>query len=210
MASSEGVVSPHLPQHVAIIMDGNGRWAQAQGLSRVEGHKQGAKRLREVISWAKDEGVKQVSLYAFSTENWRRPKLEIAALMTLITTLLPLEVPKMNEKGERLLTLGDISRFSWLPRQALQRAVAATANNTAIDVILCLNYGGQQEIVDAVRHFCETWDNEADKEKALASLTPEILNSYMQRKDILPVDMLIRTGGEKRISNFYLWDAGYA
>jgi len=210
MADHEGIVAPRIPQHLAIIMDGNGRWAKAQGLPRVEGHRQGAKRLRDVIGWAKDEGVRQVSLYAFSTENWKRPKLEVAALMTLIATLLPLEVPKMNEKGARLLTLGDISKFPWLARKALQKAVDATASNTSIDVILCLNYGGQQEITDAVRLFCASWDNEADKKQKIADLTPEILYSFMQRDDILPVDLLIRTGGEKRISNFHLWDAAYA
>ncbi|MDX8383245.1 MAG: polyprenyl diphosphate synthase [Ghiorsea sp.] len=210
MTPASDVVDVRVPKHVAIVMDGNGRWAKAQGMSRVEGHKQGAKRLRDVITWAKDAKVKQVSLYAFSTENWKRPKLEVAALMALIATLLPLEVPKMNEKGARLLILGDISPFPWLARRALQKAVEATADNRNIDVILCLNYGGQQEIVDAVRNFCVTWHNEQDKEAALADLTPEKLYTYMNRDKILPVDLLIRTGGEKRISNFHLWDAAYA
>ena len=151
MSSPEGLSLQHVAKHVAIIMDGNGRWAKAQGLSRLEGHKQGAKRLHDVIQWAKDAGVKQVSLYAFSTENWKRPKLEIAGLMTLLATLLPLEVPKMQEKGARLLILGDISKFPWLARRALNKAVQATKNNTEVDVILCLNYGGQQEIVDGIK-----------------------------------------------------------
>ncbi|MDX8388547.1 MAG: polyprenyl diphosphate synthase [Ghiorsea sp.] len=210
MSSSEGLPMQRVPQHVAIIMDGNGRWAEAQGLTRIEGHKQGAKRVRDVIQWALDAGVKQVSLFAFSTENWKRPKLEVAALMTLMATLLPLEIPKMQEKNARLLILGDISKLPWLARKALQKACKATKDNTAIDVILCLNYGGQQEIVESVRGFCASWDNEQDKKKALKDLTPEKLYSFMQRDDILPVDLLIRTGGEKRISNFHLWDAAYA
>ena len=210
MSSSEDQINQRVPQHVAIIMDGNGRWAKAQGLSRLEGHKQGAKRLRDVIRWARDAGVKQVSLYAFSTENWKRPKMEIAGLMTLMATMLPLEIPKMIEEGARLLVLGDITKLPWLARQALKKAVNATKDNTSVDVILCLNYGGQQEIVEAVKRFCASFQTEDEKNKALAELTPEVLQTYLGREDILPVDLLIRTGGEKRISNFHLWDAAYA
>ena len=210
MSSPEDQTSQRVPQHVAIIMDGNGRWAKAQGLSRLEGHKQGAKRLRDVIRWARDAGVRQVSLYAFSTENWKRPKLEIAGLMTLMATMLPLEIPKMMEEDARLLTLGDLSRLPWLARKALQRAVKATQDNTSVDVILCLNYGGHQEIVEGIKKFCATFTNEEEKQKALASLTDETFYAFLGREDVLPVDLLIRTGGEKRISNFHLWDAAYA
>ncbi len=210
MSSSEDQLNQHVPQHVAIIMDGNGRWAKAQGLSRLEGHKQGAKRLRDVIQWALDAGIKQVSLYGFSTENWKRPKLEVAGLMTLLATILPLEISRMQDKDVRFLTLGDTSKFPWLARKALEKAKNATAKNTTMDLILCLNYGGQQEIVDGVRRFCLSWDEAEDKAKTLAELSPEILYSFMQRDGVLPVDLLIRTGGEKRISNFHLWDAAYA
>lgn len=210
MSSSEDQANQRVPQHVAIIMDGNGRWAKAQGLSRLEGHKQGAKRLRDVIRWARDAGVKQVSLYAFSTENWKRPKLEIAGLMTLMATMLPLEIPKMIEENARMLVLGDISKLPWLARKALNRAVESTKNNTSVDVILCLNYGGQQEIVEAAKHLFASFDDEKDRTEAFAKLSPETLYAHMGREDILPVDLLIRTGGEKRISNFHLWDAAYA
>lgn len=210
MSSAEGKELQHVPRHVAIIMDGNGRWAKAQGLPRLEGHRQGAKRVRDVIAWAMDAGVKQVSLFAFSTENWKRPKHEVAALMTLMATLLPLEIPAMKEKNARLLTLGDLSKLPWIARKALEKACKETAANVGIDVILCINYGGQQEIVDAVRRFCMSWDSESEKEQALSELTPEMLYSFMGRDKVLPVDLLIRTGGEKRISNFHLWDAAYA
>lgn len=210
MSSSEGLSNQRVPKHVAIIMDGNGRWAKAQGLPRIEGHKRGAKRVRDVIEWASDAGVKQVSLFAFSTENWNRPKMEVAALMTLMATLLPLEVPRMQERGARLLTLGDTSKLPWIARKALERACKATENNTTIDVVLCLNYGGQQEIVEAVKRFCNSWDNESDKRKALSNLDSDTFYTFMHREDVLPVDLLIRTGGEKRISNFHLWDAAYA
>jgi len=199
-----------LPQHVAIIMDGNGRWAKAQGKPRVDGHKKGAGRVRKVIEWAADAGVKQVSLYAFSTENWKRPKLEVSALMTLMATLLPLEIARMNERGARLLTLGDISKLPWLARKALQKTCDATKNNSNIDVILCLNYGGQQEILEGVKRFCASWHDKASKAEALANLNEESLRSWLGRDHILPVDLLIRTGGERRISNFHLWDAAYA
>jgi len=210
MSSAEGSSMLKVPQHVAIIMDGNGRWAKAQGLSRLEGHKQGAKRLRDIVVWSRDAGVKQVSLYAFSTENWKRPKLEVTALMALLATMLPLEVPNMMEEDARLLVLGDVSKLPWFARRALEKACKATENNKSVDMILCLNYGGQQEIVQAVKKFCDTWDNEADKQEALEKLTPEILYSFMGRNKILPVDLIIRTGGEQRISNFHLWDAAYA
>ncbi len=210
MSSSEDQINQRVPQHVAIIMDGNGRWAKAQGFSRLEGHKQGAKRLRDVIHWARDAGIKQVSLYAFSTENWKRPKLEIQGLMALMATMLPLEVPKMMEEGARLLTLGDTSKLPWLARKALQRAVKATQDNTSVDVILCLNYGGQQEIIEGIQNFCANFETASEKEASLAALTPELFAAYLGREQILPVDLLIRTGGEKRISNFHLWDAAYA
>ncbi len=210
MSSSEDQISQRVPQHVAIIMDGNGRWAKAQGLSRLEGHKQGAKRLRDVIRWARDAGVKQVSLYGFSTENWKRPKLEVQGLMALIATMLSLETPKMMEEGARLLALGDISSLPWLVRKALKRAMNTTKGNTSVDVILCLNYGGQQEIIEGIKNFCSTFNTDAEKENALLKLTPESFTTCLNREDILPVDLLIRTGGEKRISNFHLWDAAYA
>ena len=210
MSSPEDQTSQRVPQHVAIIMDGNGRWAKAQGLSRLEGHKQGAKRLRDVIRWARDAGVKQVSLYAFSTENWKRPKLEIAGLMTLMATMLPLEIPKMIEENARMLVLGDVSKLPWLARRALQRAVEATKDNTSVDVILCLNYGGQQEIIEGMQKFYASFSTEEERAQALAKLTPEAFYSFLGRDDVLPVDLLIRTGGEKRISNFHLWDAAYA
>jgi len=199
-----------LPQHIAIIMDGNGRWAKAQGKPRVEGHKKGAGRVRKVIEWAADAGIKQVSLYAFSTENWKRPKLEIAALMTLMATLLPLEIGRMNARGARLLTLGDLSKLPWLARKALEKTCKATANNHAIDVILCLNYGGQQEILEGVKHFCASFNDELSKAEALKKLNEDNFRSLLGRDHILPVDLLIRTGGERRISNFHLWDAAYA
>jgi len=202
--------SASIPQHVAIIMDGNGRWAKQQGKARLEGHRQGSGKVRDVVEWASDMGVKQISLYAFSTENWKRPKLEITALMGLLATMLPLEISRMNEKGARLLTLGDVSKLPWLARKAIQKTKDATAHNSQIDLILCLNYGGQQEIVDAVQQFCRAWQEQGCSEEKLQQLSVEQFAGYLPRDHILPVDLLIRTGGERRISNFHLWDAAYA
>ncbi|MBL1351798.1 MAG: di-trans,poly-cis-decaprenylcistransferase [Zetaproteobacteria bacterium] len=210
MRSSVSEASVRTPQHVAIIMDGNGRWAKQQGKVRMEGHRQGSSRVRDVVEWALDAGVKQVSLYAFSTENWKRPKLEVTALMTLLATLLPLEISRMNEKGARLLTLGDLSKLPWLARKAIQKTKHGTAQNKKIDLILCLNYGGQQEIVDGVQDFCRAWHAQGCSEDQLNMLSVDQFASYLPRKDVLPVDLLIRTGGERRISNFHLWDAAYA
>ncbi|MDX8398055.1 MAG: polyprenyl diphosphate synthase [Mariprofundaceae bacterium] len=210
MTAADSEQASMLPQHVAIIMDGNGRWAKNKGLSRIEGHKQGARRVRDVISWASDAGIKQVSLYAFSTENWQRPKLEVTALMTLLATLLPLEISSMCEKGARLLTLGDISKLPWPARKAIEKTCHATKNNTKIDVILCLNYGGQQEIVAGIKKFCASFDSAAAKTAALEALNVDSFRSFLWRDEVLPVDLLIRTGGERRISNFHLWDAAYA
>jgi len=210
MGTSEQASSASIPQHVAVIMDGNGRWAKRQGKARMEGHRQGASRVRDVVEWASDAGVKQISLYAFSTENWKRPKLEVTALMTLLATLLPLEISRMNEKGARLLVLGDISKLPWLARKAIQKTQAATAENKHIDLILCLNYGGQQEIIAGVQAFCQAWKKDDCDEKKLTDLSIESFAQYLPRQDILPVDLLIRTGGERRISNFHLWDAAYA
>ncbi|WP_072658504.1 polyprenyl diphosphate synthase [Mariprofundus micogutta] len=199
-----------IPGHVGIVMDGNGRWAKARGKGRLEGHKQGAQVARNVVEWAKDLGIRQISLYAFSTENWERPKLEVRGLMSLLSILLPKTLPEMMENGVRFRVLGDIAPLPGSARRAVEKAVSATAANKDIDLILCLNYGGQQEILVAVRKAL-VWANEQENgETALNTLTPEIFRSLMWRRDMAPLDLLIRTGGEQRISNFHLWDAAYA
>jgi len=200
-----------LPYHVGIIMDGNGRWAKARGKGRLEGHKQGAEVARNVVEWAKDLGVRQISLYAFSTENWERPKLEVRGLMSLLSILLPKTLPDMMRNGVRFRVLGDISPLPGSARRAVEKAMRETEANTDVDLILCLNYGGQQEILAAARKACEWVQAQgAESQSAWASLTPEHFRSMMWRHDTAPLDLLIRTGGEKRISNFHLWDAAYA
>ncbi|MDX8394969.1 MAG: polyprenyl diphosphate synthase [Mariprofundaceae bacterium] len=210
MTSVTDGIQTSVPQHVAIIMDGNGRWAKKQGFPRLEGHRRGADVARNVVEWAADAGVRQISLYAFSTENWERPKAEVRGLMALLATLLPRQLPDMQKKGVRLLTLGDISALPNRAQKALQRACEETASNTRIDLILCLNYGGQQEILQGVKNVCHWLEEQSDREQALESLNVENFRSHLQRDEVKPVDLLIRTGGERRISNFHLWDAAYA
>jgi len=199
-----------LPKHVGIIMDGNGRWARARGQNRLAGHKQGAEVARNVVRWAKDLGIKQVSLYAFSTENWDRPKLEVRGVMSLLAILLPKTLPEMMHNGVRFRTLGDISPLPNSARKAVEEACAVTANNTGIDLILCLNYGGQQEIIAAVKATLQWSQSQPDQQQALSDLSPKQFRELMWRHDVAPLDLLIRTGGETRISNFHLWDAAYA
>ncbi len=207
--STDGT-SCSVPRHVAIIMDGNGRWAKERGLPRLEGHRQGAERAREVVEWAADAGVKQISLYAFSTENWDRPKAEVRGLMALLSMLLPRELGRMQKNGVRLLTLGDLSLLPERAQKAVNHACHETRLNARIDLILCLNYGGQQEIIAGVKHMYHWVCEQPEPEKALESIGVEQFRDFLWRHDLMPVDLLIRTGGECRISNFHLWDAAYA
>jgi len=199
-----------LPTHVGIIMDGNGRWARAKGKNRLSGHKQGAEVARNVVRWAKELGIKQISLYAFSTENWERPKLEVRGLMSLLAILLPKTLPEMMQNEVRFRVLGDLSPLPDSARKAVDLACKNTANNTGIDLILCLNYGGQQEIIAAVKQTLQWIQSQPDPQQTLSDLSPEQFRKLMWRHNIAPLDLLIRTGGEMRISNFHLWDAAYA
>ncbi|WP_026195486.1 polyprenyl diphosphate synthase [Mariprofundus ferrooxydans] len=210
MTASTPMGKPALPKHVGIIMDGNGRWAKAQGSARLEGHQKGAEVARDVAGWAIDMGIRQLSLYAFSTENWDRPKMEVRGLMSLLAMMLPRSLPDMQQSGVRFRVLGDIAPLPSSARRAVEKACAETAANTDLDLILCLNYGGQQEILAAVKGAARWALQQPDSDQALNSLTPETFRSMMWRHDVAPLDLMIRTGGEKRISNFHLWDAAYA
>ena len=210
MSSSKQASKSGIPCHVGIVMDGNGRWAKSQGQVRLEGHKKGADVARQVVRWAQELGIRHISLYAFSTENWERPKLEVRALMGLLAMMLPKTLPEMKANGVRFRVLGDISSLPSKARKAVETACAETRDNTNIDLILCLNYGGQQEIVAGVQQAINWSQTQENPEKAVAELTPATFRSMLWRHDMAPVDLLIRTGGERRISNFHLWDAAYA
>ena len=201
---------PKPPRHVGIIMDGNGRWAQAQGKARIEGHRKGAAIARDIVGWAQNSGIKQLSLYAFSTENWNRPKLEVRGLMSLLAILLPKSLPEMIQENVRFRVLGDISPLPRGVKKAVQQACQETINNDGLDLILCLNYGGQQEILAAVKTTLQNIITHNNPQQALDELDLADFRDAMWCRGIAPLDLLIRTGGEVRISNFHLWDAAYA
>ncbi|MDX8406319.1 MAG: polyprenyl diphosphate synthase [Mariprofundus sp.] len=210
MAASSPMSDQTIPKHVGIIMDGNGRWAKARGCARVTGHKKGAEVARDVVRWADELGVKQVSLYVFSTENWERPKLEVSGVMSLLAFMVPRTLPEMQQNNVRFRVLGDVAALPGRARRAVEKATLETEGNTGLELFLCLNYGGQQEILAAVKDAAEWASTQPDAGRALADMTPAQFRSMMWRGDMLPLDLLIRTGGEMRISNFHLWDAAYA
>jgi len=198
-----------LPRHVAVVMDGNGRWAKSRGFPRLEGHRRGAAKARQIVEWAADCGVRQISLFAFSTENWSRPKIEVRGLMSMLATLLPREIPAMQEKGVRVRALGDITALPSKAQKAIEKACSETAENSRIDLVLCLNYGGQQEVLAGAKRMCNWAAEQDDAAAALANIDVAKFRSFLWCDELYPVDLLIRTGGEHRISNFFLWDVSY-
>ena len=196
----------NIPKHVAIIMDGNGRWAEARGLSRSEGHRAGSKQVEIIAEAAIAEGVEVLTLYAFSTENWNRPKIEVETLMKLFSDYAQHSLDDLMRRGIRLRTIGRMEGLPMLPRMALQRAISATANNTTLTLNVALNYGGRAELVDAASKVVAARMQSGDK----SPVTEEEFASALYAPDLPPPDLLIRTGGEKRISNFLLWELSYA
>lgn len=196
-----------IPQHVAIIMDGNGRWAKQKGKMRVFGHKNGVIAVRNAVSYARKIGVKFLTLYAFSSENWNRPEQEISALMTLFMQALDLEVKKLHQNNIRLKIIGDTSRFSESLRRKIARAEKLTENNTALVLNIAANYGGQWDIVQAVQKVANMVK---DQQLEVEQISPQLFEQYLVTQDQPAVDLLIRTSGELRISNFLLWQIAYA
>ncbi|HBM78736.1 MAG TPA: isoprenyl transferase [Verrucomicrobiales bacterium] len=201
------VSDSRIPQHIAIIMDGNGRWAREKGLPRREGHRAGADSVREVVEACKKHGVKFLTLYAFSSENWKRPKAEIRALMALLKEFLRVKTPEMKSQGVRLHAIGRLEDLPSDCQKELSSAIEQTSSNSDLDLVLALSYGSREEIVDAAKQLA--------REAASGTLNPEdIDNDLMSQKlytsKIPDPDLLIRTSGERRISNFLLWQISYA
>ena len=195
-----------LPRHVAIIMDGNGRWAVQRGLTRVSGHRRGKDSVKEVVETARRLGIPYLSLYAFSSENWQRPKDEVSALMRFLRHYLVTEVKRMMKNGIRLLTIGNIRK---LPREvqiALRDVVERTKHNTGMTVILAVSYGGREELTDAVRSIARRVQR---GDLAPDAIDQELVASSLGTAGIPDPDLLIRTSGEMRISNFLLWQIAY-
>lgn len=202
--SPEAKASP--PQHVAVIMDGNGRWARQRHLPRVEGHRQGAESARVIIRAAGELGIKYLTLYAFSAENWNRPKDEVDALMKYLVQYLKSETSELNKSNVRLEAIGQIHRLPENAQEQLRKSISTLSKNNGLTLIMALSYGGRTEIVDAVRNI-------AGKVKAgeldPADITEKVFAQHLYTRNWPDPDVLIRTSGEMRISNFLLWQISY-
>lgn len=199
--------SGRVPRHVAVIMDGNNRWARARHLPGIAGHKAGVDAVRSVVEVSVQEGVEVLTLFAFSSENWRRPENEVSALMQLFTFALEREVKRLHRNNLRLLIMGEKSGFSSKIQRLISEAEALTANNTGMTVVVAANYGGQWDITQAARRLAE--DVAAGK-VATTEINEQLFHGYTWLHDLPAPDLLIRTGGEQRISNFMLWQCAYA
>jgi len=191
------------PQHVAIIMDGNGRWAKERGLPRLAGHEAGGKNIRPVAKIFADYGVRHLTLYAFSTENWSRPKVEVAGLLGLLSKKIDQETQAFHQENIRLVHLGRLDRLSPKLREKVRAAVELTKSNTGLTLCFAFDYGSRDEIVQAARRIADTGipSNNIDE---------PLFASYLYAPDIPDPDLIIRTGGESRLSNFLLWQAAYS
>lgn len=194
------------PNHIAIIMDGNGRWAKKQGQMRLYGHSIGVESVRETLTAAKNIGVKHLTLYAFSTENWNRPKEEIDGLMNLLVHTIANEVDELNRSGVRLLTIGDRAGLPIECQEELASAIAATGANTEIDLILALNYSARWEITNAMKQIGQQI---ADGQLHPNEISDELIAQHLTTAGIPDPELLIRTSGECRVSNFLLWQIAY-
>ncbi|MGF1760544.1 isoprenyl transferase [Photobacterium sagamiensis] len=196
-----------LPKHVAVIMDGNGRWAKAKGKTRVFGHKAGVEAVRKTVSTANRLGVKVLTLFAFSSENWRRPEDEVSLLMQLFMTVLGREVKRLHKNNIQLRVIGDKSRFSRRLQDKITAAEVLTASNTGLVLNIAANYGGQWDILQATKRLAQ---QVADQNLTVEEITEDMIAAGMSTADQPDVDLMIRTSGECRISNFMLWQAAYA
>jgi undecaprenyl diphosphate synthase len=196
-----------IPNHIAIIMDGNGRWAKSKGLPRFSGHKEGVSAVRRITEKCGKIGVKHLTLFTFSSENWNRPKTEVSALMTLLTGTLRKEIKKLNKNNVRFTTIGNISELPKKAQNEIQESIEFTKNNSGLNLILALNYGGKQEIINATKLIAKDIEN---GKLSLNEIDENIFNSKLYTHDVPEPDLLIRTGGDFRISNFMLWQLAYS
>jgi undecaprenyl diphosphate synthase len=197
----------NVPGHVAIIMDGNGRWAKARHLPRVEGHRQGAESVRAIVRAAGEVGVKYLTLYAFSVENWSRPKEEVDTLMKYLARYLKNEISELNRNNVRLDVIGQIYRLPEFVQEQLRKTMTALAKNNGLTLILALSYGGRTEIVDAVRSIAgKVQAGQLDAEE----INEQLISQHLYTRHYPDPDLLIRTSGEMRVSNFLLWQISYA
>lgn len=196
-----------VPKHIAIIMDGNGRWAKSRMMPRTYGHKAGVETIRKVVEEAQRLGIKYLTLYAFSTENWKRPKDEVSALMKLLVTYLRKELAELDKNGVKIKTIGNISKLPQVCVEELEKSKEKTKDNKSLVLTLALNYGGRADIIDAVKNICAAVQS---SKLDINSIDDDLFSKYLDTKDIIDPDLVIRTSGEQRLSNFLLWEVAYS
>ena len=207
MSLKNNIDLKNLPKHIAIIMDGNGRWAKEKGLLRVLGHENGTKSVRTTVESCVSLGIENLTLYAFSTENWNRPKLEVKTLMQLLISSLKKEMDTMQKNEVRLNAIGNLSHLPKKVQQELLQVIEATKANKKMTLTLALSYGSRDEIVNATKQICDKVKNNII---SLEKIDETLINQHLYTQNLPYVDLLIRTSGEKRISNFLLWQIAYA
>jgi len=207
MELKDQILSDRLPQHVAIIMDGNGRWAQKQGKKRVFGHKNGVQSVRETVEAAAELGIKVLTLYTFSTENWSRPKSEVSTLMSLLVSSLRKELKLLTKNNIRLSTIGNIDKLPEKAKKELIETIEKTSGNTGLILNLALNYGAREELIRAAQSISKKIVN---NELLPEEINEKVIESHLYTFNLPDVDFLIRTSGELRLSNFLLWQIAYA
>lgn len=203
----DDITSKRLPKHIAIIMDGNGRWAKQKNKPRAFGHKNGVKSVRDVIEGCAEIGVEYLTLYAFSTENWNRPKLEVRTLMSLLVNSLKKELKTLQDNNIKLSMIGDLSMMPSRAQKELQDVMEKTKNNTRLTLTLALSYGSRDEIVNVIKKISE---KVVKNELQIEEISENIINNHLYTFSLPDVDLMIRTSGEQRISNFLLWQSAYA
>jgi len=207
MNLKEQINTKKLPNHVAIIMDGNGRWAKQKGLIRAIGHENGTKAVRQTVEASAELGIKNLTLYAFSTENWNRPKLEVQTLMRLLVKSLKKEIKTLQDNNIKLEAIGSLNDLPKKARQELLDVIEKTKNNTNMTLTLALSYGSREEIVNVIKELSLKVKNNII---SIESIDESIINKHLYTQNLPDVDLLIRTSGEQRISNFLLWQIAYA
>ncbi|GAK96140.1 undecaprenyl diphosphate synthase [Nonlabens tegetincola] len=197
----------NIPQHIAVIMDGNGRWAKKQGLMRVRGHEKGAKAVRQTVETCAELGVKNLTLYAFSTENWKRPKLEVDALMKLLVSSLKKELKTLQKNNISLKAVGALELLPSSAQKELKEVIEATTENSHMNLTLALSYGSREELISVIKKVA---GKVKDGELEIDQINTDVINNHLYTSFMPDVDLLIRTSGEQRISNFLLWQIAYA
>jgi undecaprenyl diphosphate synthase len=196
-----------IPQHVAIIMDGNGRWAKNQGLKRIFGHRNALEAVRSTVEGAAEAGVKYITLFAFSTENWNRPKDEVDALMDMLVSAIDKEIPTLHKNQVRMQTIGNIKKMSVKVQEKLNKAINFTAQNEGLTLVLALNYGSREEIAESLRR-CVT--EVVDGKIKADEVNEKMISANLYTNNMPDPELIIRTSGEQRLSNFLLWQAAYS